>query len=59
MTDKVYTHCLRCGRKLKTDEARQRGYGKICAEKMKQTSDNRLFRISMLYLNQEENNGRK
>lgn len=25
--------CLRCGRKLKTPEARERGMGKICWEK--------------------------
>ena len=29
----LYQYCLRCGRKLKTDEARQRGFGKICALK--------------------------
>ena len=59
MTDKVYTHCLRCGRKLKTDEARKRGYGKVCAEKLRQKSDSRLFPINMLYLNQEKKDGRK
>lgn len=32
---KEYTHCRRCGRKLKTDEARQIGFGPICLEKMK------------------------
>lgn len=29
-----YNRCLRCGRKLKTDEARQIGYGTICMKKM-------------------------
>ena len=29
-----YNRCLRCGRKLKTDEARQVGYGTICMKKM-------------------------
>ena len=25
--------CKRCGRKLKSDESKERGYGKICYEK--------------------------
>ena len=28
-----YTKCLRCGRKLKTEEAKERGFGQICWEK--------------------------
>ena len=32
---KYYTRCLRCGRKLKNEEARKIGYGKVCAEKVK------------------------
>ena len=28
-TDTV-TRCIRCGRKLKTEEAKQRGYGSYC-----------------------------
>ena len=30
-----HQYCLRCGRKLKTDEARAIGYGKVCLEKLK------------------------
>lgn len=36
--EKVYTHCLRCGRKLKTEESKKIGYGKICLEKAKKSS---------------------
>ena len=32
--DKLYDRCLRCNRKLKTDEARKLGYGKICFSKI-------------------------
>lgn len=32
---KEYTRCLRCGRKLKTEAARQLGYGATCYQKMK------------------------
>ena len=35
MEQKIYKRCLRCGRKLKNDEARKIGYGKICFEKSK------------------------
>lgn len=31
--DKLFDRCLRCNRKLKTDEARRLGYGKICFAK--------------------------
>jgi hypothetical protein len=27
------THCIRCGRKLKTPESQELGFGKICWEK--------------------------
>ena len=45
MEDKKKEHdrCLRCGRKLKTDEARKIGYGKICLERVKKETKNRLF----------------
>jgi len=44
MENKEYTHCLRCGRKLKTAEARKIGYGKICLEKAKKFKQvRRLF----------------
>ena len=32
-----YGYCLRCGRRLKTEEAKIRGYGNICFEKIKST----------------------
>ena len=32
---KEYNYCLRCGRKLKSKEARLRGYGKTCYAKCK------------------------
>ena len=31
--EKLFDRCLRCNRKLKTDEARHLGYGKVCFEK--------------------------
>lgn len=33
-TDKMHTKCLRCGRPLKTLEARMCGYGSICKDKV-------------------------
>ena len=42
-TNKEFTHCLRCGRKLKNEEARKIGYGKICLEKMKTKNTKKLF----------------
>ena len=32
--EKLYDRCLRCNRKLKTEEARKLGYGKICYQKL-------------------------
>ena len=29
-----HSHCLRCGRKLKSDTAKHLGYGKICWQKV-------------------------
>ena len=29
----IFTRCLRCGRKLKTPEAQERGYGNVCWNK--------------------------
>ena len=40
---KDHDRCLRCGRKLRTDEARKIGYGKICLEKVKRDKTKRLF----------------
>ena len=33
--NKQYDKCLRCGRKLKNEEARIRGFGTVCWEKYK------------------------
>lgn len=35
--------CLRCGRKLKTPEAQELGYGKICWEKHQKDTQTLLF----------------
>lgn len=40
---KSYTHCLRCGRRLKKPEYKARGYGKVCWEKMQKKSNKKLF----------------
>ena len=40
---KDHDRCLRCGRKLRTDEARKIGYGKICLEKIKKEKNKQLF----------------
>ena len=32
--EKEHEFCLRCGRKLKNPEARQKGYGPVCERKM-------------------------
>ena len=55
----LHTHCLRCGRRLKTEEAQRNGYGQVCAKKLHKTAGDRLFKVSMIYLKQEENDGRK
>lgn len=33
--EKEYSHCLRCGRKLKNEKAKQIGYGVVCEKKIK------------------------
>ena len=43
MPPKIHTHCLRCGRKLKSQEAKERGYGKICWEKRVLDCQRNLF----------------
>ena len=40
-----YENCIRCGRKLKTEESRTRGFGKVCWEKWQmETKSNKLFK---------------
>lgn len=38
-----YSHCLRCGRRLKNPKYRMRGYGEICWEKVKRKKVKSLF----------------
>lgn len=40
-----YQRCIRCGRKLKNPEYRERGYGKICWEKTKHKETSVLFTL--------------
>ena len=40
-----YNYCLRCGRHLKTPEARKIGYGPVCLKKVKYSVGRRLFDI--------------
>ena len=42
---KEYEYCLRCGRRLKSKEAQQLGYGKICYNKLKTTNRKSLFSL--------------
>ena len=40
----VYEFCLRCHRKLKNEEAKRIGYGRVCYEKAhSDNTKNRLF----------------
>lgn len=44
--NKEYLRCLRCNRKLKNEEAKKMGYGKVCLEKMRTQSHTRkLFEV--------------
>ena len=43
MEKKIYPVCKRCGRKLKTDEAREQGFGPVCLLKAKTEKRNPLF----------------
>lgn len=40
---KEYEFCLRCGRKLKTPIAREKGYGAVCEQKLRVEQSVRLF----------------
>ena len=53
MKDKqLHKYCLRCGRLLKSQEARERGFGKICFEKMrKEPQKNHLFDVEIFLKN--------
>ena len=41
--NKAHQFCKRCGRKLRSEEAKERGMGKVCWEKSQRTSQFRLF----------------
>lgn len=41
---KEYEFCLRCGRKLKSQETRMIGFGKICEKKMK-TNKEKMMKL--------------
>lgn len=43
MEKKIYPVCKRCGRKLKTDEAKERGFGPVCLLKMQTEKKHPLF----------------
>lgn len=40
---RLYKYCLRCGRRLRSEDARVRGMGKTCYEKARVRSVCRLF----------------
>lgn len=40
---KLHKVCLRCGKKLKKIEYRERGYGPVCWEKIKVERKKKLF----------------
>ena len=50
MSTEKQTHlCRRCGRKLRSEEAKQRGMGYVCYKKwMTESKKNKLFTISSL-----------
>ena len=41
----LHVRCLRCGRKLKTEDAKLRGYGPICYEKILSNKQSLLFQV--------------
>ena len=43
--EKEHNFCLRCGRKLKSEKARLKGYGDVCEKKMKVEHKRRLFEV--------------
>ena len=53
---KTYENCIRCGRKLKTDESKERGFGKVCWEKWnKETKNKKLFKVESEGENEQRN----
>lgn len=39
----IHLRCLRCGRVLKSEEAQERGYGRVCWEKKQKDTQENLF----------------
>lgn len=55
MPTKFYYKCLRCGRKLKSEESKQIGFGKTCYKKyMSEDNRKQLFHVSELSNNNKE-----
>ena len=50
---KLYETCLRCGRKLKNEESRKLGFGKVCWEKYNANTQIKLFNTEEI-LNETE-----
>ena len=42
---KMYTHCKRCGKKLKSMESMQKGYGVVCEKKLRYVNNRKLFQV--------------
>lgn len=51
MNNKEQTHiCRRCGRKLRSEEAKQRGMGPVCYRKwIAEGTHKKLFKVSSLH----------
>lgn len=55
MNKQEQTHiCRRCGRKLRSEEAKQRGMGYVCYQKhLAENKKKKLFTISSLHLSKD------
>lgn len=55
MSKKEQTHiCRRCGRKLRSEEAKQRGMGYVCYQKwMAEDNKKKLFNVPSLHLSKD------
>ena len=52
--EKIYRHCLRCGRKLRSRRSQLVGYGAVCEAKMKTSSVPKLFSPGILGTENEQ-----
>lgn len=43
---RLFTHCLRCGRKLKDAASQERGYGVVCLSKITMSQSKKLFSLA-------------